>query len=143
MSTPSALIIGEDGTRVPHLVQYLQSLGCRCQFAACFEDACRLISGERFDLVFSPVRRQPGTISSLMEALTGSGASLFCSYAVKDGCWWLPVIHHGEPCLGSPAFQPEEFAKVLAIAIRELDRQAAPEHEGSGEPLPLSTTVNS
>lgn len=69
MSTPSALIIGEDGNRVPHLVQYLQSLGCRCHFAGCFEEACRLIASERFDLVFSPVRRQPGTISSLMEAL--------------------------------------------------------------------------
>lgn len=127
--TPKALIIGADGNRVPNLVRSLQALGCDCQFVNSFEDACQLIAKQDLDLVFSPVRQQPGTISSLIGMLAGSQASLFCSYAVKDGCWWLPVMRRGESCLGSPAFQPGEFADVLVKMLREIGGRGTPQRE--------------
>jgi hypothetical protein len=45
----------------------------------------------------------------LVSALTGSNTSVFYTFPVENGCWWLPALRFGKDCHGSPAFRRREF----------------------------------
>jgi hypothetical protein len=45
----------------------------------------------------------------LAAALGGSSVSIFYTFPVENGCWWLPALQFGKDCHGSPAFRRREF----------------------------------
>jgi hypothetical protein len=47
------LLVGETAQSCLQLMQWLERRGCRCHFASSCKDACRLVSGMRFDFVLS------------------------------------------------------------------------------------------
>ena len=71
-----------------------------------------LIASE-FDIVLSAHRISDGSIHQLVALLSGSHASMFYSWRVEEGYWWLPVLRLGKECLGTPALRGGEFVHVL------------------------------
>jgi hypothetical protein len=49
----------------------------------------------------------------LLSAAKNSGATLFRYILVEDGCWLLPTLIAGEPCLSAPALREAELSEVL------------------------------
>jgi CheY-like chemotaxis protein len=97
-------------------------------FATSTEGAIALIAGQRFHLILST--RPLHEIESLLPMLSESDCAIFCSYPVHDSCWWLPVVNHGQKCLGAPAFRPSEFVTFLGqlisdIGLNEIEVQAS------------------
>jgi hypothetical protein len=45
----------------------------------------------------------------LASALAGSNASVYYTFPVENGCWWLPALQNGKDCHGAPAFRRREF----------------------------------
>ena len=125
------LLLGESAQGLSFLLRRLQQRGCDCMFATSTEGAIALIAGQRFRLVLST--RPLHEIDSLLPMLSGSECSIFCSYPVRDSCWWLPVVNHGQRCLGAPAFRPSEFITFLGqlisdIGLNEIEVQAPLRH---------------
>lgn len=45
--------------------------------------------------------------------LIGSRTSIFYTFPVENGCWWLPALLSGQDCHGCPAFRRNEFPQEL------------------------------
>jgi hypothetical protein len=117
---PQALLIGENAQGSSHLAKLLQERGCKCSFATSYQEACSLLSGERFDLVLSPTRLRDCSIFPLLGLLEGSRVTLFYFQLVEDGCWWLPALRSGRKCFGSYALRPSEFVVSLGEIIDDI-----------------------
>lgn len=109
-------------TEVPKalLVGHLQAQGLGCEFASSSQEALSLVRIYHFHLVLSPIRLRDSSLFFLMDVLDGPEVTLFYFQAVEKGCWWLPAIRCGRPCLGSPALRPGEFTAVLDAVIDEV-----------------------
>jgi hypothetical protein len=95
-----------------------------CSFATSCGDAFLSLRNREFDLVLSPTRLRDGTLYPIMGLLEGSGATLFYSYPVERGCWWLPALQRGEKCFGSPALRHGEFILLLDGLMKQIRRDA-------------------
>jgi hypothetical protein len=102
------------------LAKRLEEQGCSCSFATSYREAHLLLSGQDFDVVFSPMTLRGIRVSPLIELLEGSRVTLFYSHLVEQGCWWLPALRRGEKCFGSAAFRSSEFLAVLDEVIAEI-----------------------
>jgi DNA-binding NtrC family response regulator len=122
---PRALLIAE-GLQTPScLARRLEGQGCSCSFARSYREACSSLGNQDFDLVLSPLRLRGVTLFPLVDLLEASKVTLFYSYPVEQGCWWLPALRRGQKCFGSAAFRPSKFVSVVDEVIDEVwtDRQ--------------------
>jgi hypothetical protein len=93
------------------LSERVRTCGCQCQFVpSCFEGV-QLASKSSFDLVLCGGRVKG--FHDLLNAAKNSGATLFRYVLVEDGCWLLPTLIAGEPCLSAPALREAELSQVL------------------------------
>ena len=124
---PRVLLIGENAQGSSHLASRLEKRGCECRLATSSEEVFLMLRDHAFDLILGATSLRDGTLHSIMDLLEGSDTNLFYSYAVEDGCWWLPALRWGEKCFGSPALRPNEFVRLLDETIKEIQGDALPE----------------
>ncbi len=117
------LLVGRSERTFAHVFRYLKESACECKFVSTYTEGLGLLRETSFDLVLCS--GQPG-IRTLVSSLVGSSASAFCAHAVEDGCWWLPVVRHGEECLGASALRPNEFRNVLEQTLATLKSSQNP-----------------
>ena len=121
MSCPGAnvLLLGETARGLSYLVCHLEQLGCACAFATSSEEAIALVDRHAFHLILST--KPLHETDPLVAALSESDCTVFFSYPVEDGCWWLPLVRHGQKCLGAPAARPREFVGLLDRLVKEIE----------------------
>src|ERR1700741_67824 len=95
----TVLLAGDTSTRSATLRQWSRHLDCNWQFAASFQDACRLMSEREFDLVLCQYELPDRTAFPLLDWLEGSHSTLLFSARARKGTRWLPVIERGKRCL--------------------------------------------
>jgi hypothetical protein len=144
---PSVLLIGESPQDSSELSARMEMLGCQCRFVSSCREAHLVVRSQAFDLVLGHGRLPDGSLYSLMNLLEGSGATMFYSFAVEYGCWWLPALRRGQKCFGSPALRPSEFMCLLNEMIRELREvpmtpERLPRSTFREELCPISPTGN-
>jgi len=122
---PRVLLIGESAQGSSYLATRLLNRGCACSFALSCQEAFLTLRNRRFELVLSPTSLRDGTLYSIMNLLEGSDTTVFYSYAVERGCWWLPALRRGEKCFGSSALRPSEFVPLLDQTIKDIQSDAA------------------
>jgi len=118
----NVLLVG--GT--PHLFSFLrrlEKLGYECHFAESCQEVSKLLSHTKLDIVLSIYTHQ--RLSEMMALLTGLRVSMFHLLPVEQSYWWLPVLRNGENCLGTSAFRPSEFTRVLAEIVKGITTDAA------------------
>lgn len=113
------LLLGESAQGLSFLLRRLEQLGCDCMVATSTEGAIALIEWQHFHLILCT--RPLHEIDPLLPLLSESDCTVFCSYPVQDGCWWLPFVRHGQKCLGAPAFRPSEFTGFLGQLIKDIE----------------------
>jgi hypothetical protein len=118
--TLRVLLVGETVNGCPLLREWLERKGCQCTFASSSQEIQSLLKEQEFDLVLTTARQHAAGARQLSELVTGSHASLFCSYLVEDDCFWLPVMRAGRKCFGAPALRPSEFASALNEILQEI-----------------------
>lgn len=124
---PRVLLIVEHAQGSSHLASRLEKRGCECRLATSSQEVFLMLRDHTFDLILGATSLRDGTLHSMMDLLEGSGTNLFYSYAVEDGCWWLPALRRGQKCFGSPALRPNEFVRLLDETIKEIQGDAIPE----------------
>lgn len=117
-NTPTTVLLaGDTPTRSATLRKWSHHLDCNWQFAASFQDACRLMSQREFDLVLCQYELPDRTAFPLLDWLEGSRSTLLFSARAGRNCRWLPVIERGKRCLNRPLLQtmdlPSALRKVL------------------------------
>ncbi len=113
------LLLGESAEGSSYLLRRLEQRGCRCWFATSTEEALALFERHAFHLILStsPLHQK----NPLIDAVGGANCRVFSCYPVEDGCWWLPLVHHGQKCLGAPALRPSEFVSLLDRLVTEIE----------------------
>lgn len=139
--TPTTvLLVGDTIPRSATLREWLSHSKVQCQFAASFQDACRLMSQKEFDLVLCQYQLSDRTAFPLLDWLNGSRSTLlFSASAGRDSCW-LPVIERGKRCLDRRLLHitdlPDDLGKLL-------DGHAASDTLGSAVSLESVEEVSS
>ena len=127
---PTTVLLASDTTtRSATLRKCSPHLDCYWQFAASFEDACRLMSQREFDLVLCQYELPDRTAFPLLDWLEGSHSTLLFSARAGRGSRWLPVIEHGKRCLDRPLLQTKELPDAFGNL---LDGHANSDSLGSG-----------
>jgi len=127
---PTTVLLASDTTtRSATLRKCSPHLDCYWQFAASFEDACRLMSQREFDLVLCQYELPDRTAFPLLDWLAGSHSTLLFSARAGRGSRWLPVIERGKRCLNRPSLQSMDLPNVLG---KMLDGHAESDSPGSG-----------
>lgn len=119
----SVFLIGES-VQGSSLVANMNRREFECSFATSCREAFLFLRNREFDLVLGPTRLRDGTLYPIMSLLEGSGTTLFYSYPVERGCWWLPALQRGERCFGLPALRHREFIILLDELMKQIRRDA-------------------
>lgn len=115
----NVLLLGENAGSSFYLRRQLEQRGCQCWFARSPDEGLALFDRHTFHLVLSTKPLHQGNpLIALSEQLN---CSVFCCYPVEEGWWWLPVVHHGQGCLGAPAYRASEFVAALDDIVRDID----------------------
>jgi CheY-like chemotaxis protein len=113
-NTPTTvLLVGHSAARSAMLQQWLSDRGCHCQFAASFDDACRLMTEREFDLVLCQYELADRTAFPLLDWLEGSHSTLLFTPRSGNGSRWLPVIERGKRCIDRPLLKATNLANAL------------------------------
>jgi hypothetical protein len=119
VSCPSILLVGRSGSWGTSVLRSLEKFGTELFFATpetvtqdfVRKSACNLIL---LDSTVSPEQRR-----QLASELIGSSISIFYTFPVENGCWWLPTLRHGQDCHGAPAFRRNEFPYELERILQD------------------------
>jgi len=118
------LLVGERPQEFLASHQLAEWKGCQCHFAKSRQEVAELSDLWRFDIVLSNIRVQGESMDWLVRLFSSSRANFFYSLRVEESYWWLPVLSLGKECLGTPAFRPNEFIRVLDRLIKRIKANA-------------------
>ena len=125
VSSPSVLLVGRNGSWGTLVLKSLAKFGSELSFAAPETVTSKYVRKGAYDLILLDSSVTPEQRRQLASELLGSGASIFYTFPVENGCWWLPTLHRGRDCHGAPAFRRNEFPLELE-RILQVQTEAQP-----------------
>lgn len=117
----NVLLVSNMETGAGYLRQQLESRGCRCWSATSTEELSAMVDRQSFDLILSTSWLPDRVLGKLAD----SKSTVFFSYPVRNGCWWLPVLERGRHCLGEPALRGNQFGGLIGQWLRQIRRMSA------------------
>jgi hypothetical protein len=117
-SMVKVLVIGETRHGSSYLLGQLESRGCRCWFAHPNAGTLDLFALHSFHLILSTVPMHPQ--DPLLDRVTDSNCTVYCSFPVEDSCWWIPLVYRGRNPQGKPALRPSEFLGELGKMVKKI-----------------------
>jgi CheY-like chemotaxis protein len=116
----TVLLAGDTAARSATLRKWLSHRRCHCQFARSFQDACRLLSQRKFDLVLCQYELPDRTAFPLLDWLEGSPSTLIFAARSGRSSRWLPVVERGKRCLDRPLLRTTDLPSALGDMLDGL-----------------------
>jgi hypothetical protein len=123
VSCPSVLLVGRNGSWGASLLKSLEKLGAELFFMTPEALTAEIARKNGFHLILLDSTVPAEQRRQLVSELLGSSVSIFYTFPVENGCWWLPTLRHGQDCHGTPAFRRNEFRYELERIL--LDQSEA------------------
>ena len=118
VSCPSVLLVGRNGSWGTSVLKSLEKFGSELFFVAPQTVTSEYVRRGSYNLILLDSTVPPEQRRKLASELIGSEASIFYTFPVENGCWWLPTLRHGQDCHGTPAFRRKEFPFELERILR-------------------------
>lgn len=118
VSRPSALLVGRSGSWGSLLLKSLERFGSELSLVAPQDVTAALLKNAGYDFILLDSTVPPEQRRQLASELAGSSVSMFYTFPVENGCWFLPALRAGRDCHGSPAFRRKEFPLELERILR-------------------------
>jgi hypothetical protein len=109
----TVLLAGESVLQSAALRKWLRRRHCQWQFARLFDDLCKRMSQERFDLVICEYDLPDRTAFPLLDWLQGSNSTLFFFRAAGPRSTWVPVIERGRRLIEGAALKASDLPGAL------------------------------
>jgi len=109
VSCPNVLLVGRNGSWGTMMLKSIQKFECELSLVTPQAVTANFVRDHAFSLVLLDSTVPPNQRRQLASELIGSEASIFYTFPVENGCWWLPALRHGRDCHGAPAFRRNEF----------------------------------
>jgi hypothetical protein len=103
ISCPSILLVGRNGSWGTQVLKSLEKFGAELSFAAPQTVSPEHLRKSAFNIILLDSTVSPEQRRQLASELAGSSISIFYSFPVENGCWWLPTLQNGQDCHGAPA----------------------------------------
>jgi hypothetical protein len=120
IACPSVLLVGRSGSWGSVVLRSLQKFECGVSYESPQRVTPEFARSGGYDLILLDSTVPQEQRRELAAALSGSGASIFYTFPVESGCWWLPALRRGEDCHGTPAFRRNEFTPELERILGSL-----------------------
>ena len=117
--SPSVLLVGRNGSWGSSVLKSLAKFGSELSFAAPKTVISKFVKKGGYDLILLDSTVSPEQRRQLASEVAGSRISIFYTFPVENGCWWLPTLRDGQDCHGAPAFRRNEFPLELERLLRE------------------------
>jgi hypothetical protein len=118
VSCPSVLLVGRNGSWGTPVLKSLEKFGSELFFVAPQTVTSEYVRKGAYNLILLDSTVSPEQRRKLASELIGSEASVFYTFPVENGCWWLPALRRGQDCHGTPAFRRNEFPLELERILR-------------------------
>ena len=118
IACPAVLLVGRNGSWGSVVLKSLEKFGCELAYEAPQTVTPRNARKGAYDLILLDSTVPPEQRKDLASELAGSETSLFYTFPVENGCWWLPVLRRGQDCHGAPAFRRNEFPLELERILK-------------------------
>ena len=109
VSCPNVLLVGRNGSWGTLVLKSLEKFGSELSFVAPQTVTSKYVRNGGYNLILLDSTVSPEQRRQLASELIGSEASIFYTFPVENGCWWLPTLRRGQDCHGTPAFRRNEF----------------------------------
>ncbi len=119
ISCPSVLLVGRNGSWGSLVLKSLEKFGAELFFAAPQTVTPEYVRKSAYNLILLDSTVLPEQRRQLASELVGSSVSIFYTFPVENGCWWLPTLRHGQDCHGAPAFRRNEFPYELEGILQD------------------------
>jgi hypothetical protein len=113
VSCPNVLLVGRSGSWGTLVLKSIEKFGGELCFAPPQIVTPEYVRSGAYNLILLDSTVSPEHRRQLASELTGSEASIFYTFPVENGCWWLPTLRRGKNCHGAPAFRRNEFPLEL------------------------------
>jgi hypothetical protein len=117
--SPSVLLVGRSLSWESSVLKSLAKFGSELSFAAPKTVTSKYAKKGGYDLILLDSTVSPEQRRQLASELAGSTVSIFYTFPVENGCWWLPTLREGQDCHGAPAFRRNEFPLELERLLRD------------------------
>jgi hypothetical protein len=118
VACPAVLLVGRNGSWGSAVIKSLKKCGCEFSFEAPQNVTAEFTRKVTYDLILLDSTVSQEQRRELASELLGSQTSIFYTFPVENGCWWLPTLRRGHDCHGSPAFRRNEFPIELERILR-------------------------
>jgi len=119
VSCPTVLLVGRSGSWGKSVLKSLAKFGSELFFVAPQAVTSEYVRRRDYNLILLDSTVTPDQRRQLESELVGSGASIFYTFPVENGCWWLPTLRRGQYCHGAPAFRRNEFPMELERVLQD------------------------
>lgn len=107
------LLVGERLGRDVLLAKRLASWGGEFQFAASYRNLQSMAGQSVFALVLAELTPGAHFFTELISLFEHRPTTVYCSYPIRDGCLWIPLLSGGKTCLGEPFLSPCDLTRIL------------------------------
>lgn len=118
VACPAILLVGRNGSWGSTVLKSLEKYECELSFEAPQNVTPRFAKKGGYDVILLDSTVPQEQRRELAAELAGSSVSIYYTFPVENGCWWLPALQHGEDCHGAPAFRRSEFPLELERILR-------------------------
>jgi hypothetical protein len=119
ISCPSVLLVGRSGSWGTLVLKSLEKFECELFFVAPQTVTSEYVRRGAYNLILLDSTVPPEQRRQLASELIGSEASIFYTFPVENGCWWLPTLRRGQDCHGTLAFRRKEFPFELERILQD------------------------
>jgi hypothetical protein len=119
IACPAVLLVGRNGSWGSVVLKSLEKIGCELSFEVPEIVTPRFAKNGAYDLILLDSTVPPEQRRHLASELIGTETSIFYTFPVENGCWWLPALRCGRDCHGAPAFRRKEFPSELERMLRD------------------------
>jgi hypothetical protein len=119
VSCPTVLLVGRNGAWGTAALKSLEKLGSELSYVTPQDVTPEFLRSGSYKLILLDSTVDPEQRKQLTSELSGSEASIFYTFPVENGCWWVPTLLRGQDCHGAPAFRRNEFPLELERIFQE------------------------
>jgi hypothetical protein len=119
VSCPNVLLVGRPGSWASSLIKFLEKSGAELFFVAPQTATPEYLKKVGYSLILLDSTVPPEHRRQLTSELVGSNVSIFYTFPVENGCWWLPTLRYGQNCHGAPAFRRNELLFEFERILRD------------------------
>lgn len=118
ISCPNVLLVGRNGSWGTMMLKSFQKFDCELSLVTPQAVTADYVRDHAYSLILLDSSVPSNQRKQLASELIGSEASIFYTFPVENGCWWLPALRRGRDCHGAPAFRRNEFPLELERILR-------------------------